>query len=769
MADDNNSRRHRRRSSSTNSASTNSASTNSASTNSTSNSNKMADWVPARLRKQYVDGAVAVLLVVATQAVILGLTSAGDRMNNFSAAILGMAALAITIIALDGGFRVLSSNPEAVQDFYQKHLAAPSNLLNRHMAIGFTVPFVHIFKATAASPREIGLITAMFLLCGIIFPVVVFGMTYALQSALIFARRPARPSRRPAGLVDPPAESGDRKNRRLSNQSTLIGQRTPRDAATDADEFQDVALDDDDDDRNQAPPPPTTYAPAPDSPQRHPHAARLMDWVLSNITLYACVLSVPIAVVIASCTDATVPLDVSVLFTAWLASHALQRWVSQGSLAMRRHPRVRTAVAVCLLNPVLVTAGATVAYIHARWALRVSKGQPETQLVDVVRGFQSGTTVARYAMRHILGGGGVGDEDAGGEAGHRRGRPHVGAGDLATSILESGLAAWGFKLFECRRQLASPTGLVVLAASAAAAAVTVVSAPLLAHAGAGLASAQSLSFATRSVTLALGTPVLTRLGGDVGANAAMVVFNGVVFQVVMGLGLGRWAAARLGAVRDRCAEMWESSRRRAAGASDAKSDDHKGHGHPDLELGDMRHDREAVADLARQLSRQLSSPQPQQQQQQQTHPLRPRLDVPPGFPNPPSRNRHAHMSVDSPPPTPITSSATQTPAAPSILVSPPASPNAASSGHDHAVQQQQEPQTTSDNSTAGATTEDARTVATGVTVGINAAAMGTSYLYESQSRAAPYSTLAMTLFGVMTVVFLSVSPLAEWLMWMLEH
>ncbi|KAL8409805.1 hypothetical protein RB594_008046 [Gaeumannomyces avenae] len=672
------------------------------------------------------------------------------------------------------------------------------------MAIGFTVPFVHIFKATAASPREIGLITAMFgktertlgqagktavsntsglcfltrkptktVLCGIIFPIAVFGMAYALQSALIFARRPASPSRRPASLVDPPAESGDRKNRRLSNQSTLIGQRTPRDAATDADEFQDVALDDghdDHDNRNQAPPPPPPTAPAPDSPQRHPHAARLMDWLLSNIALYACVLSVPIAVVIASCTDATVPLDASVLFTAWLASHALQRWVSQGSAAMRRHPRVRTAVAVCLLNPVLVTAGVTVAYIHARWALRVSKGQPETQLVDVVRGFQSGTTVAQYAMRHILGGGG-GDEDAGGEAG-RRGRPHVGAGDLATSILESGLAAWGFKLFECRRQLASPTGLVVLVASAAAAAVTVVSAPLLAHAGAGLASAQSLSFATRSVTLALGTPVLTRLGGDVGANAAMVVFNGVVFQVVMGLGLGRWAAARLGAVRDRCAEMWESSRRRAAGASDAQGDDHKGHGHPDLELGDLRHDREAVADLARQLSRQLSSPQPQQQQQQQqqqTHSLRLRLDVPPGFPNPPSRNLHARMSVDSPPPTPITSSATQTPAAPSILVSPPASPNAASSGHDHAVQQQQEPQTASDNSTAGTTTEDARTVATGVTVGINAAAMGTSYLYESQSRAAPYSTLAMTLFGVMTVVFLSVSPLAEWLMWMLEH
>jgi cobalamin biosynthesis Mg chelatase CobN len=59
---------------------------------------------------------------------------------------------------------------------------------------------------------------------------------------------------------------------------------------------------------------------------------------------------------------------------------------------------------------------------------------------------------------------------------------------------------------------------------------------------------------------------------------------------------------------------------------------------------------------------------------------------------------------------------------------------------------------------------DAHTVGTGVMVGVNAAAMGTSYLYEYQSRAAPYSALAMTLFGVMTVVFLSVTPLTDWLL-----
>ncbi|KAL6828757.1 hypothetical protein V8C40DRAFT_286559 [Trichoderma camerunense] len=50
------------------------------------------------------------------------------------------------------------------------------------------------------------------------------------------------------------------------------------------------------------------------------------------------------------------------------------------------------------------------------------------------------------------------------------------------------------------------------------------------------------------------------------------------------------------------------------------------------------------------------------------------------------------------------------------------------------------------------------TVAAGIAIGINGAAMGVSYLYETRSRAAPYATLSMVVFGVMTVVFTTVEP-----------
>lgn len=57
-----------------------------------------------------------------------------------------------------------------------------------------------------------------------------------------------------------------------------------------------------------------------------------------------------------------------------------------------------------------------------------------------------------------------------------------------------------------------------------------------------------------------------------------------------------------------------------------------------------------------------------------------------------------------------------------------------------------------------ATTDSPVTVAAGIAIGINGAAMGVSYLYETRSRAAPYAALSMIVFSVMTVVFTTVEP-----------
>ncbi|KAI3333414.1 hypothetical protein F4824DRAFT_251153 [Ustulina deusta] len=63
------------------------------------------------------------------------------------------------------------------------------------------------------------------------------------------------------------------------------------------------------------------------------------------------------------------------------------------------------------------------------------------------------------------------------------------------------------------------------------------------------------------------------------------------------------------------------------------------------------------------------------------------------------------------------------------------------------------------NNGCAGTNEESTIVAAGVTVGINAAAMGTAYLIERDSRAVAYSALSMIVFGAVTVA-LTASPAA---------
>lgn len=235
--------------------------------------------------------------------------------------------------------------------------------------------------------------------------------------------------------------------------------------------------------------------------------------------------------------------------------------------------------------------------------------------------------------------------------------PYLAAGDIALAILNAGLVSWGLKLYEYRRQLVSRAGLTVLLVSSVLAAGNVALGPLLARAM-GLRSAPTdLAFAARSVTLALGSPVMAALRGDVGLNAAMVVMSGIVFQVGLGFGVGGWLERNM---VERCLP------RAAAPVSDEGEVMVTARSSVTLQGTD-----DEGLDLEAQVL---------------------------------AAAVETDAKVDSTP----------------------------------------------------------RTVASGVTIGINAAAMGTAYLYEVKSEAAPYSALSMMAMGIMTVVFASIPPLQAW-------
>lgn len=426
-------------------------------------------------------------------------------------------------------------------------------------------------------------------------------------------------------------------------------------------------------------------------------------------------------------------LDIGFLFTVWLTFTSAQTKVKvhiqrsrrpqcqngrQCNHHRRRHhppdaPRkpVLTALAT-LLNPVLWTSLFLLCYGLAKSHIRAEP------TAAVVLRFQTGNTLSDLVAHHV---------DTRYLALSPPPALPLGAGDLAAGVLNAGIVSWGLKLFECRRQLVSRGGGVVLLTSALAALANVAAGPLLAHALGVRPAAFDLSFAARSVTIALGGPAVAALGGDAGVNAVGVVVNGICFQLVAGFFVGGEEGFE-GAVRrwrGAVSRLW-AGKGGAHGAGSASEI-----GVPDGEKG-----------------RRPSGP---------LVPAAPALWGTSGDDNIDNTAATTHNSTPR-----YSSDAThvdgrrpghdETTAPGPGECSPPSPLPLPSS-----TQQTDEHDDGNDDDDVGSA------VAAGVTIGINAAAMGTAHLYEQGSRAAPYSALSMTVFGVLTVLFTTGSPMVEWL------
>lgn len=282
-------------------------------------------------------------------------------------------------------------------------------------------------------------------------------------------------------------------------------------------------------------------------------------------------------------------LDGSMLWLAWTTSIRAQRGFGRSRL-LPNSPGIKTT-ATTLLNPVLLTTLAMTAYTRAKAAAT------HTPIEKTLATFSGGRPLFDIWTAKTTEWSLQPDQ-----------RDWFGAGDAALSILECGIVIWGFKLYECRRQIWSRAGLAVVLISAGVAGMNVFVSVLLGRA-IGLDRPEAFAFAARSTTLALARPAIEVLQGNQVVNAALVVSNGILGQLV--------------------------------------------------------------------------------------YPFFPRI------------LRFGGREEED--------------------------------GEEEVK-------------------DSALTIAAGTAIGINGAAMGVSYLYERQSRAAPYAALSMTVFGVMTVVFTAVDP-----------
>lgn len=431
---------------------------------------------------------------------------------------------------------------------------------------------------------------------------------------------------------------------------------------------------------------------------------RLACFAAANPILCCSFTCIPVVgVPVSLCTHNDTALDIFLLISLWTGTLATQAAIRRTSFSfwtssVSNQTRARNVLAT-LLNAVLWSSLGTIVYLVAKAAAR------HDTIDNVLARFSTGATLTDLIV-------GTGSSPT----------TTLGAGDLASAILDAGIVSWGLKLFDCRAQLLSRAGLTNLVVGAVIAMGNILCGPLLMHSMGLTPPAKQLAFAARSVTLALAGPAMTNLGGDVGLNAAMVVFNGIVFQLAMGLGVCGWAPRLLAANRKK--------QERHAPREDAPDSEFRCRmGSHSCSLADSGTDVEMCADVAlpRVLEPNLlpssasstSSSTPSQQR----------------FPNAdkPMCQRQYLVSQSASHSDVLRSNACFVHLSGAVAHTP-----------------------------QDLDTDTPATVAAGMTVGINAAAMGTAYLYEDGSRAAPYAALSMTVFGVMTVVFTSIQPLAAW-------
>jgi putative effector of murein hydrolase len=463
------------------------------------------------------------IIYLLSEAMIWGLSLGLATANlQFFSSVIAMLA----VFSLAVGAQLLFNTTEST---YTKWLKAKVDFINANLGLAFPIPIVSLNPAEVLPARDIGLIIGNFIITNAFSWVFTFVLALSM---LIMAVQGAAPMVYGGSNTSSPAVSlrstrrsrvrwpGSRTARDSwpgSFMSTKGGSRAgdiplqertyrpetvvmaPTHSTT---EWIDVSLDSND----IRPVTPRVPNPEPSEPSRLEILQKNHLLPLSLFCFFA--IGVPIA---ATAGDERI-LDGCMLWFVWLTSVRAQR----GFKASRFLPTRTTLkyVIATLMNPVLFTTLFMTGYIRLKGAIH-----PRADLIEVLRTFRIGTPL--YALlTSLVSGDPLSDNPTN----------WWGAGDAGLSILEVGILLWGFKLFECRKQLFGKVGLVNAIASTLAAVANVYLCTLSASA-LGLDAPEALAFAARSTTLALAKPAMLAVGGNLAVNAALVVSNGIVGQI----------------------------------------------------------------------------------------------------------------------------------------------------------------------------------------------------------------------------------------------
>lgn len=167
-----------------------------------------------------------------------------------------------------------------------------------------------------------------------------------------------------------------------------------------------------------------------------------------------------------------------------------------------------------ILHPVLISSSLTILLI---WLLALSKRSTLRAALGTY------STKTRYTQLF--------DNDG----------PHLpppGAGDVFSSVLDVSIVALALPMFQYRLELKRHFPSIILP-NILIATGSLFGYPSLCRRALGVSPARSLSFASRSLTLALATPATQNLGGDLQLVAVLCIMSGVM-GVLVGPTLLKW-------------------------------------------------------------------------------------------------------------------------------------------------------------------------------------------------------------------------------------
>ncbi|KAI1755471.1 hypothetical protein F4782DRAFT_406222 [Xylaria castorea] len=547
------------------------------------------------LVKKYSDAAVGLVLIICIQLLVLPTQIALNLHSiNLPASILVMFLVLIVMTIAS------SINKDTVQ-FYNRHLQGPADFIGRHMSLGFVAFFILLIRDHIDSSSDVPKLAGTFVITAIMSYVASFLFAsggYHLERRLRRSKQIASDLESnnktwPSPSIAWPAPPFERQPKRISRLSTLSEALSTNESMM-------------------------KITPVPEG-----STTASIDFVLRTAPIWIWLFfltTVGLPVYLA--TDYMMPFEVFSFILFWILSIQFQKWL-RSSYALLQFRRLRS---LCLIfaNPLLLTWGLGTAYM---WLKTLYTGRDIDTIIGMFRRHNSLSESIIYIMQ---------DYDI---------SAHIGAGDLASLLLDAGVTCMGFKMYEYRSELWASLGSVSFTCTALAAINVFLN--VLVGRGLGLQAEDAIAFAGRSATLALGVPAIEGLGGSTTLTSTVAIFNGILFQMT-----GDWLFSLM-RINDRVSRD--------------------------------------------------SSTQP--------------LKVPISASN--------HSLFDK---------------------------RAATTGTTEKK---------SIKSDDGRANEESAVVAAGVTAGINAAAMGTAYLIERDSRAAAYSALSMIVFGAATVALTALPGAAE--------